>query len=127
MIQIIRGVYGHYTNGRVVPKDENSDPFELSPEQEARLVAQEVARYVDKAETGEAPIGFDEQPTEKPLEDMTVKELREAGRDLGYSFKVGLTKAEMIECIKHGSPDAVHPDDEGDEPAPTFDAAEAVL
>ena len=43
MIRIIRGVYGHYTGGRVVPKDKHSQPFALDPEQEARLVRVGVA------------------------------------------------------------------------------------
>ena len=46
MIQIIRGVYGHYVTDeetgktRVVARDKHSDPIELTEEQEARLVSQ---------------------------------------------------------------------------------------
>lgn len=91
MVQIVRGVYGHYIGGRVVRKDKDSKPFELSPEQEERLVEAGIAEYVNlpvnspdddgagvpdeggnaAPEGGEgvlegvkidAPIGFDELP-----------------------------------------------------------------
>lgn len=149
MIEIVRGVYGHYVTdpktgkSRVVARDSHSAPIELTPEQEARLVSQGVARYVYKGETGAAPIGFDEQPpedegaadiaraeAEKSMEEMTVKELRELGRDqYGLSFKVGMTKAEMIAAMREQWPEEPEYGDEAeaDEPAPTFDAAEAVL
>ncbi|MDY5501601.1 MAG: hypothetical protein SPF77_03355 [Gemmiger sp.] len=129
MIQIIRGVYGHYVTDKksgkifVVARDKNSDPFELTPEQEARLVSQGVARYVDDAEAGAAPIGFDEQPPEEeePMEELSAKELRERGKEYGLSFKVGMTKAEMIEALRGEWPQEGETDG-----APTFDAAEAV-
>lgn len=137
MIKIICGVYGHYVTdketgkSRVVAKDKNAEPFELTKEQEARLVGLGVAKYVNTPETVKEP---ETEPdwAEKPLEEMTAKELREIGKEMGYSFKVGLTKAEMIECIKHGPPDAVAPEDTDEdaeddgEQAPTFDATEAV-
>lgn len=88
MVQIVRGVYGHYIGGRVVAKDKNSEPFELSPEQEERLVKAGVAKYVNLPDAApdedgegvpeggnvapdddgntEAPIGFDEIPDELP-------------------------------------------------------------
>lgn len=88
MVQIVRGVYGHYIGGRVVAKDKNSAPFELSPEQEERLVKAGVAEYVNLPvnapdDDGEgapdeggntalegvkigAPVGFDETPEELP-------------------------------------------------------------
>ena len=146
MIKIIRGVYGHYVadqNGktRVVARDSRSEPIELTPEQEARLVSQGVARYVDNDETGAAPIGFDEQPPELPelpdgvtaipeySEDMTVKELRDIGKLCGLTFKIGMTKKEMVDALDANiKADIVEGDPEGpvDEPAPSFDAAEAV-
>lgn len=47
MVQIVRGVYGHYINGRVVPKTKDSEPFTLTPEQEERLVKAGIAKYVN--------------------------------------------------------------------------------
>ena len=62
MIQIIRGVYGHYIDGHVVPKDENSEPFALTPEQEKRLVRIGVAKYVDNPVDDAKPDVAEELP-----------------------------------------------------------------
>ena len=60
------------------------------------------------------------------LDDMSAKELREYGKELGLTLKVGLTKAEMREQIEEAL--ASLTDDGGDdEEPPKFDAAEAVL
>lgn len=150
MIQIIRGVYGHYItdhNGknRVVARDKHSDPFELTPEQEARLVSQGVARYVGMVDDVTAIIGFDEQPPEIPelpegvvgipeySEDMTVKELRYIGKLCGLTFKVGMTKKEMVDALDaeiEGNmvdyDEVVNGEADGED-APSFDATEAVL
>ena len=128
MIQMIEGKYGLYTDGKVIGMTRESGPFSIDAEREAELVAAGIAEYV--YDSSGAPIGFDEQPPEvetgKPLEDMSVKELREIGKSLGYTFKVGMKKAAMVDCIKHGPPDAEAPDTEDSESAPTFDATEAV-
>lgn len=50
MIRIIKGIYGHRKNGRVVPVTSKSGPIELDEKQEARLVAAGVAEYVEAAE-----------------------------------------------------------------------------
>ena len=132
MIQMICGVYGHYTNGQVVARDKNSGPFELSPEREAQLVSQGCAQYVNY---NDAPIGFDETP--EPQEDAipvpqysmetSAKELRDIGKVCGLTFKVGMSKADMIEALDAFF-DAALTDEEPDdgEAAPLFDAAEAV-
>lgn len=140
MIKMIRGVFGLPVGGIVKAMDKNSDPFEAGAEQEARLIRLGLAVRVDATEPTiaeddsevvdtEAPIGFDETPPEdfadeKPIDELTAKELRELGKEYGLSFKVGMTKAEMIAAIKAALPQPA--DDEGDEPAPAFDATEAV-
>lgn len=146
MIKIVRGVYGFVDkNGFVRPKTEADEPFELLPEQEARLVRLGVAEYVgnvegeQEQEQGETeqeefegeqdPIGFDETPEEEPaLSEMSVKELREIGKEYGLSFKVGTSKADMVKAIEAAEAelDTEDEDDDG-EPAPVFDASEAVL
>ena len=128
MIKIIRGVYGHVDeHGFVRPKDSGSDPFETSPEQEERLVKLGVAEYVgepEKAESGDEAVADIARAAEAPdLEDMTVKELRELGKEHGLTLKVGMTKAEMAEAIRAEWPQPA--EDDGEVP-PTFDAAEAV-
>lgn len=137
MIKIIRGVYGYLDKeGIVRPKTEEDAPFSLSADQEARLVRLGVAVYV--GDTTEAPaepdledisvdIEVEDAPEERPLSEYSAKELREIGKDYGLTFKVGISKAEMIKAIEDAEA-ALDADaeDEDDEPAPVFDAAEAV-
>ena len=129
MVQIVRGVYGHYIGGRVVAKDKNSAPFELSPEQEERLVKAGVAKYVNlpvnspdddgagvpdeggnaAPEGGEtdAPIGFDELPEDvvgipEYSVESSAKELREIGKLCGLTFPATMSKADMVDALdKH--------------------------
>lgn len=152
MIQMIAGVFGLQVGGIVKAMDKNSGPFEVSPEQEARLIRLGLAVHVDDG----TPIGFDETP---PMDDEddgepalpelpegvtpipeystenTAAELREIGKLCGLTFKVGMTKAEMVAAldahIEANMVDDVEPteDDTEDvgEPAPVFDASDAVL
>lgn len=136
MIKMIAGVFGLPVNGVVKAMDKNSDAFEASPEQEARLVQMGLAEYV----TDGTPIGFDEAPDdltedeapETPLEDMSAKELRALGKEYGLTFKVGMSKAEMVAAldahIAENIADGVEVDEDEAvyEDAPTFDASEAV-
>ena len=148
MIKIVQGVYGFLDkNGIVRPKTEADEPFELTPEQEARLVNLGVAQYVEnvkdeqepeetapedteevETEDEQEPIGFDEvPPVEIPLSDYSVKELREIGREYGLTFKVGTTKDDMVKAIEAAEAElATDAEDEDSEPAPVFDASEAV-
>lgn len=138
MIKIVRGVYGYLDkDGIVRPKTEADGPFSLSPEQEARLVRLGVAQYVgnvnqapEEADWTESVgvIDLDDAAEEvRPLEEYSVKELRELGKDYGLTFKVGISKAEMIKAIKEAEAETEFADeDEDDESAPVFDAAEAV-
>jgi hypothetical protein len=153
MIKIVRGVYGFMDkDGIVRPKTEADEPFELLPEQEARLVDRGVAEYVGDAkieqdveaeqvenEGEQAPIGFDETPPEDFVEDeaevveeiidletLTGKELRELGKEYGLTFKANAKKADMIEAITEAQKEVAVAEDDG-ELAPVFDASEAVL
>ena len=152
MIKIVRGVYGFKDkNGIVRPKTEADEPFELLPEQEARLVSIGVAEYVggideeqaDETEQGgideeQDPIGFDETPPEDFVEDeaevmeeiidletLSGKELREIGKEYGLTFKANTKKADMIAAITEAQKEVAEAEDD-DEPAPVFDATEAV-
>ena len=137
MIRIVRGVYGFLDkDGIVRPKTEADAPFALMPEQEARLVRLGVAQYVDDVKQAPEPadlaeavgvINFDETvEEERPLSDYSVKELRELGKDYGLTFKVGISKAEMVAAIEAAEAELDEYDDEDGEPAPVFDASEAV-
>ena len=134
MIRIIKGVYGYMTEiGSVKPKTADDEPFELTHEQEARLVGLGVAEYVTPG-----PIGFDEQPPDLPdlpdlpegvegvpeySVDMKADELREIAKTMGLTFKVGTTKAEMVEAMDAFIAEHMVEDEEG---LPEFDPTEAV-
>lgn len=140
MIKIVCGVYGHYIGGKVVAKDKNSEPFALSPEKEAELVAKKVAVYVDEPVEAEddaevvAPIGFDEIPDDViPIPEYSINmkaaELREIGKLCGLEFEAGMTKAQMVAALdQHIEENTVDGDEEEDEEdAPTFDPTDAVV
>ena len=156
MIRMISGVYGMrvkqpYGGETVVAVGPDYGPFSLPPEKEKRLVDRKVAVYVEQpqqdgepapdeiVDTG-TPIGFDETPPEDfadgaedvaevveelvDLESLSMPELRNLGKQYGLTFKVGMTKQEMAAEIAAKQSEAV--EDEDGEPAPVFDAAEAV-
>ena len=135
MIQMIAGVYGRkMPDGTVKAMDKNSGPFYASAEQEERLIRLGLAVRVDHVDT-DMPIGFDETPPvedeaeveteEVDLEELTAKELREVGMQYGITFKANASKATMIEAIKAAQGEDAAEEDDG-EPAPVFDASEAV-
>ena len=146
MIKIVRGVYGFMDeNGIVRPKTEADEPFELLPEQEARLVALGVAQYVESVKDDQeqedteqedteqvetdgeqAPIGFDETPP-VDLSELSVPELRKIGKEYGMTFNSSTTKAEMVTAITAAQAELINDtEDEDSESAPVFDASEAV-
>ena len=143
MIKMIRGVFGLPIDGIVKAMDKNSGPFNAGAEQEERLINLGLAERVgdvpdmppaeDEIVDTDAPIGFDEMPPDDgeiveeiiDLKTLSVKELREIGKQYGLTFKVGMTKDEMVEAITAAQSEIV--EDEDGEPAPVFDAAEAVL
>lgn len=129
MIKIISGVYGQYIKGKVVAKNKDSEPFELTAEEEKRLVEAGVAVYVDGGRTAlpDDVIAIPEYST-----DMKAEELRAIAKEMGLTFKVGTSKAEMVAAmdaaIDGGMEDADTDDDvlnDGEQP-PAFDATEAV-
>ena len=144
MIKMIRGVFGLPVNGIVKAMDKNSGAFEAGAEQEARLVRLGLAVKVDGGEPAPAdddtvdtdtPIGMDDTPPEDfdeaeaveeivDLNTLPVKELRVIGKQYGLTFKVGMSKDEMVAAIENAQAEAVEVED--GEPAPVFDAAEAV-
>lgn len=141
MIKMLRGVFGLPVNGIVKAMDKNSGPFEAGAEQEARLIRLGLAVKVEADEPApdevvgaDAPIGFDETPPvpekvyETPEYSVATKatKLREIGAMCGLTFKVGMTKEAMVAALDEHFAENIVADDEADEPAPVFDAAEAV-
>ena len=118
MIKIISGTYGHLIGGRVRPKTVASDPFSLTPAEEARLVDRGIAVYVNEVPAElDASIGLDSVPEYSTRN--TVKELQAIGEQFGITFEEGMTKAQMVEILNQYTAGE-------DEDAPTFDATEAV-
>ncbi len=156
MIKIVRGVYGFLDeNGIVRPKTEADEPFELAPEQEARLVNLGVAQYVgnvkneqeseeteqEEYEDEQDTIGMDETPPSDFADDakiddadvaeeivdlatLTARALRDIGKEYGLTFKANAKKTEMVAAITAAQAEIA--EDEDSEPAPAFDASEAV-
>ena len=144
MIKMIRGVFGLPVNGIVKAMDKNSGAFEAGAEQEARLIRlglaikvedREPTNTIEEAVDTNTPIGMDETPPEDfdeaeaveeivDLKTLSAKELREIGKQYGLTFKVGMTKDDMAAAIEKAQAEAVEVED--GEPAPVFDAAEAV-
>ena len=146
MIKMKSGTYGlPVMHGgavvRVERKTSKDEPFSLSPEAEARLVERGVAEYVGEAvgitEDGEItdlPDGVTAIPVYS--EETSAKELREIGKLCGLSFKVGMSKADMVAAldahIEANMVEGVEVNEDGEitvaegEDAPTFDPSEAV-
>lgn len=122
MIKLISGTYGSKP-----PKRPGDGPFELTAEEEARLVRRGVARYVSEIPTVDpTPIGFDETPDDADSipeysADMKVEELREIGKQCGLTFKIGMTKDEMVSALD------AHFGETTEDDAPVFNAADAVV
>lgn len=137
MIKIIKGTYGYMDkNGIVKPKTEKDGPFELTKEQEARLVRLGVAEYVNGSTN--VPDHEPDQDEEtghldpEQLGELTNAQLKEIAEKMGIDTKKLTTKAKLIEAITAveiipgpAEDEEEDPEDDGEQ-APTFDATEAV-
>lgn len=143
-IRITSGVFGWKHNGVYELVRAGADPIEVEDKVASRLVEQKVAEYVDapaeESNLPDLPDGVGTVPQYSV--NSTVAELREIARENGLTFKVGMTKEEMVAALDahieanmvdgvnvDEVEDAEDPETEGEpavEDAPTFDAAEAV-
>ena len=152
MIRIIAGVYGHKENGVITPKDSKSEPFSLTPEREAELVAQGVAEYAnviipdddqdDDSQNDDDQNGNgqndddqngngqndddqnDDAKTKKPeySDKMKLPELQALAASFGLDAEKMRAKAEVIKLL-----DDYFADDEDDgEQPPAFGAIDPV-
>lgn len=130
MIKIINGVYGKKEGNRVIPVTANDGPFELTPEQEARLVKRGVAVYVDKPKdtpTLSQQVNTDGN-TEDRLpdynEDMTREQLNQIAEIYGIAEPQKVrNKTELIALLDAAKAGELNDDEEL---PPSFDAADAV-
>ena len=152
MIRIIAGVYGHKENGVITPKDSKSEPFSLTPEREAELVAQGVAEYAnviipdddqdddgqnDDDQNGNSQNDDDQNgngqndddqnddaKTKKPeySDKMKLPELQALAASFGLDAEKMRAKAEVIKLLDDYFADD---EDDGDQP-PAFGAIDPV-
>ena len=152
MIRIIAGVYGHKENGVITPKDSKSEPFSLTPEREAELVAQGVAEYAnviipdddqdDDGQNDDDQNGNgqndddqngngqndddqdDDAKTKKPeySDKMKLPELQALAASFGLDAEKMRAKAEVIKLLDDYFADD---EDDGDQP-PAFGAIDPV-
>lgn len=133
MIKIIKGVYGYMTkSGTVKSKTEKDEPFELTAEQEARLVSLGVAVYV---EDDPAKVLDNEQMKDEAtahldpeqLEELTNAKLKELAEEMGIQTAKLKTKAQLIAAITDiPLEDAIPSEVDDGEKLPDFDVTEAV-
>ncbi len=148
MIRMIAGVYGmkvkrpdgrSYIRGMGV----GDGSFSLDPEREAELVGKGVAEYVSEPAPSLPPEDMEAENSSEAPElpgdvigiprysaDDTTANLRKIGEMCGLTFKAGMSRSEMVAALDahfaantKEDPETV-PEDV--EPAPIFDAAEAV-
>lgn len=121
-IKIMRGFYGLHTKLGVQTKGPNDEAFEVDDNEAKRLVDLGIAKYIgdtpvatveESADEDNASVNTPETeaPTESEYEgdsvtdipeyssDSTVAELRAIAKAEGISFKVGMTKSEMVEAL----------------------------
>lgn len=123
-VKIIYGTYGYKTNGHIVPKDSNDEPFLLDNAEAERLVSLGVAKIIandvatdrggekatiqsitpsnasnrsnDENEGGNDIAGFLD---ERQLKEMTNKELKALAEDMGIETARLKTKNDYIRAI----------------------------
>lgn len=121
-IKIKRGFYGLHTKFGVQAKGPNDEAFEVDDNEAKRLVDLGIAKYIGDTPVATVEESADEDnasvntpETEAPAEseyegdsvtdipkyssDSTVAELRAIAKGEGISFKVGMTKSEMIAVL----------------------------
>lgn len=105
-IRIIRGMYGNRENGRIVEKNPESPPFEVTEKEGQRLISQEIAvsaeeqdsEKTEPEEEAEVMTGY---LTRDQLESMKTEELKILAESLG--LKKNGSRAELIERIMEES------------------------
>ena len=95
-VKIIRGIYGYRENGRLVEKNVNSDPVDVSEEEGERLISSGIAKRADAgvniddpAESTEEAVFEEKYLSRQQLEDMTLEELRDLAVENGLKKSGG--------------------------------------
>lgn len=93
----------------VIPITKNDKPISIDPKREAELVEMGVAKYVD-------------DPEEKNLESMSVKELKALADEMGIEYPDKVRRVALIDLIEN----AEEITEESGEAAPEINPEEAV-
>jgi hypothetical protein len=106
------GMYGFFKNDTesVAIKTRESAPFEEDDALSLKMIGKGVLVKADapepvkgetgeKAEAGKNPESVTEEDKGDGLEAMSLKELKELAKDCGVLYKVGMSKASLIDAI----------------------------
>ena len=110
------GLYNEATNS-ITQKTKESAPFEIDDALFHSLKEQGVLTEAGKTERAPMPAkpveaetdAFSEPSTDVNLGDMTLKELKGIAKDCGVAFKVGMSKAALVEAIERALDDDSEP------------------
>lgn len=146
-IKMTSGTFGYWDGSKVVPKTPEDAPFLIDEGRASELVELGIAKFVDEELKTEEEKAADEaadlqleaeleaeniaEDIGVDLEVLKVEELKKIAKPYGVEWKAGMKKADLIDAIKvamngdsmNGTED---PDNEEDEQAFLFDAADAV-
>ena len=105
------GMYGAYNEDikSVAIKTRESAPFEEDDALSLRMIEKGILVKADAEESAEQPEELAEEPEkveeapedeeETDLESLSMKELKEIASEYGISYKVGMSKADLISAI----------------------------
>lgn len=127
MIKIISGTYGMKKNGKIIPKNSSSEPFEIEADEERKLVELGVAEYVTASEdkkSNEPPKSADDNTKQTAkLEDMSGKQLKAYAKEHNIKLpKSATSKSDIVEAIKS----AENNNDNGDSEQTNSEAAPVI-
>lgn len=137
LIKIVNGTYGYKAPGskRIEPKNSGSPPFEIDDVKAEYLVEHGIACYVldiDEEEISEDDNDIEEDGTPVYSVDMKVNQLREIMEANGLSYRVGMTKEDIVNVLdgfygkECDDSEDNEEDDDGEKP-PSHSAAEPVI
>lgn len=118
-IKITQGTYGFHNGSRIEPKDRKSESFLLDDAEAARLIRLGVAESVDEAvatpgeHSESSGVGKNSPERKNALEGITgdldgrpdysvdsdVKDLRAIAKKAGITFKIGMSKKDMVKAL----------------------------
>ena len=87
MIKMLKGNHGVIENGKVIAKDKYSDPFEISQDKEAELIASGFAKKVDAPKAVDKKDDTKKPAEEKPADTKTASKTEPKQNDKSKDIK----------------------------------------